>query len=818
MVVNIKLHLLVSVSLLFCFLLPLRGQQNAIINGTIYDEEGKPLFSASVVVENENFGTVTDTRGKFSLEVAPDRQHIVIISYLGYHTYTDTLYTIADKTYTITQQLKPDTEEIEGLTKYGTYDRRNTLTRIDIRSIDKLPTSTGSIESFLQITQMGVSSGNELSSQYSVRGGNYDENLIYVNDIEIHRPVLVQSAQQEGLSFINPSMISSIEFSAGGFEARFGDKMSSVLDIKYNRPSEFKGTASASLLGGTAHLEGVTQNNRFTYNTGIRYKTTRYLLNSLQVEGDYNPSFMDAQTFLTYDISKSFEIGLMGNVSTNRFNLVPSKRSTDFGTFQQNFNLTVYYEGQEYDKFDSYLGAVSINFHPNEKLSMKIIGSGFISDEVITYDILGEYWLNLLSRGSSGSGDTLINIGTGAALEHARNYLYSQIYSIEYKGTFYEGNKNIKWGLKYQEEMIEDNISEWVLIDSAGLSLPYSSSQVNLFSSIKSKNNLNTSRISGYLQNTWNFNGNTSDMYLTLGMRSAFSSLNDELLVSPRGSFTIDPHWNRDIKFHLSSGYYYQPPFYKEFRTPEGKLLTGIKAQKSIHIVLGSDLTFFIWDRPFIFSTEAYYKHLTNLIPYKTQEVEIQYLPEFESVGYATGIDFKVYGEFVEGAESWLSISIMDTKEDVRGDYYVLSDRTVVVPGYYSRPTHQTVSFSVFFQDYFPTNPDFKFNLSAVFGSGFPIGGPLNDRPALIYRIGPYRRIDIGISRVLKRTEQEGGLFGNFKDIWFAAEIYNVLNLKNKGSVDWIQTVENNEGVPDIFAVPNYLTGRRFNLKLIAKF
>ena len=796
----------------------LKGQEVSIVKGKITDESGKGLFPASVAVKEVTAGTVTNEKGIYTLEVPSNQKHVLVVSYLGYKTITDTIYTAQGKTYIRDIQLQPISQVIEELTKYGDYQRKNTLTRIDIRSIDKLPTATGSIESFIRATQMGMKAENELTSQYSVRGGNYDENLIYVNDIEVHRPLLVQSAQQEGLSFINPAMISSIEFSAGGFEARFGDKMSSVLDIKYNRPSTSGATVSASLLGSSLHLEGVTKNNRFTHNTGVRYKTTKYLLNSLQVEGDYNPSFLDAQTFLTYDISKSFEIGLFGNVSTNKFHLIPENRDTDFGIFQQGFNLTVFYEGQEQDKFDSYLGAVSLNFHPNKNISLKLIGSGFISDEEITYDILGEYWLNLLSQGSSGKRDTLVNIGTGSALEHARDYLYTQIYSLEHKGTFYKGNQNIKWGLKYQAEIIDDEISEWILVDSAGMSLPYSNSAVNLSSTIKADNYIYNSRISAYLQNTWEFNSNKTDIFVTIGLRSQYSELNEKVLVSPRGSITLDPNWNREMKFHFSTGYYYQPTFYKEFRTPQGELLTHLQAQKSVHFVLGSDLTFLAWERPFIFSTELYYKHLTNLIPYKTKEVKIQYLPEFQSVGYAMGIDFKVYGEFVPNAESWLSISIMDTKEDVHGDYYVLSDRRVVIPGYYNRPTDQTLNFSVFFQDYFPSNPDFKFNLLAVYGSGSPVGGPRDDRPALIYKIGAYKRIDIGISRVLKKPGKNDGLFRNFKDLWFSGEIFNVLNLKNKGSVDWIQTVENNEGVPDIFAVPNYLTGRRFNIKLIAKF
>ncbi len=796
------------------FTLPGYGQETATIQGSVRDEEGVPLFSASVAIEGTVFGTVTDSEGQYSLNVSANEEVIVVINYLGYSTISDTITLFPGQVYTLSKVLIREAEQLEDVEVLGIRDRENTLVPINIKSIGQLPNASQNIEAIIK-TLPGVGSGNELSSQYSVRGGSFDENLIYVNDIEIYRPLLVQSAQQEGLSFVNPSLVSSIQFSAGGFDAEFGDKLSSVLDIKYKQPSRFGGSAMASLLGGSAHIEGATKNNRFTHITGFRYKTTKYLLGTLDTKGDYNPSFTDLQTFLTYDITKKLEISFLGNYATNKFNRVPENRNTNFGTFQQGFNFTVFYEGQEEDKFDTYLGALSLNYKPHNKLSLKIIGSAFRSNENITYDILRQYWINLATQGSTGSRDSLINIGIGTSLEHARDHLESTIYSLKHQGALYSDYGILKWGVKFQQEAINDDISEWEYIDSAGMSLPFSSERVDLFFVNKSVHSINSQRYSAFLQQSFFMNSNTSNMSLTLGLRGQYWTYNKELTLSPRLNFSFHTDNMPNLNWHFATGLYYQPPFYKEIRDPWGNIYPDTKAQRAFHLVAGADYKFRAWDRPFVFTSEIYYKLLTRLIPYKLDDVRLNYLPYEQAKGYAAGIDFKVYGEFVPGSESWFSLSLLQTKEDIYNDYIVNLDKSVSYPGYYSRPTNQWLSFSIFFQDHLPTNPNYKVHLMLIYGTGLPYSGPLYSRPSDTYELGPYRRIDIGFSRVIIRSPNKNG---GIKSIWISAEILNLLDARNVVSYDWMRTIESDIGLDTYFAVPNYLTGRSFNIKVSVNF
>lgn len=799
---------------LLCLTISGYAQQTATIRGTIKDENGKALFSTSVAIEGTVFGTVTDADGRFSLEVPANQEMILVINYLGYKTIRDTLSLNPGQIYIITKVLAPEVKQLDDVEVLGIRDRENTLVPINIKSIDQLPNASQNIEAIIK-TLPGVGSGNELSSQYSVRGGSFDENLIYVNDIEIHRPLLVQSAQQEGLSFVNPSLVSSIQFSAGGFDAEFGDKLSSVLDIRYKQPSRFGGSAMASLLGGSVHVEGATKNNRFTHITGARYKTTKYLLGTLDTKGDYSPSFTDLQTFLTFDLTKKFELAFLGNYATNKFNRVPKNRNTNFGTFQQGFNFTVYYEGQEEDKFDTYLGALSLNYKPHDKLSLKIIGSAFRSNENITYDILRQYWINLATQGSSGNRDSLINIGIGSSLEHARNHLESTIYSVEHRGSFYSDRGILKWGIKGQQELINDDIGEWEYIDSAGMSLPYSSDNVNLFKVNKSAHSLNTFRVAAFIQQSFFLSSNISDMILTLGLRAQYWTLNEEMTLSPRLNFSFHTDNLPNLDWHFSTGLYYQPPFYKELRDPIGNLYPDTKAQRALHFVAGADYKFRAWDRPFVFTAEVYYKHLTRLIPYKLDDVRLNYLPYENAKGYATGIDFKVYGEFVPGSESWFSLSLLRTREDIYNDYLVNLDKSVTYPEYYRRPTDQWLSLAIFFQDYLPSNPNYKVHLMLIYGTGLPYSGPLYSRPADVYELGPYRRIDIGFSRIIIRNPNKNG---GVKSIWISAEILNLLDARNVVSYDWMRTIESDIGLDTYFAVPNYLTGRSYNIKISVNF
>jgi hypothetical protein len=790
------------------------AQQLASISGKVSSIAGESLFSASVGIEGTNLGTVTDEKGEFVLKIPSEKELKLVIYFLGYETYRTLINVNTGEILHLDISLSPELKVLDDVEVFGIRQRENSLIPINLKYIDQLPNSSGNIETIIK-TLPGVTSGNELSSQYSVRGGSFDENLIYVNDIEIHRPMLVQSAQQEGLSFVNPSLVSSIQFSAGGFDAEYGDKLSSVLDIRYKQPSELRGSASASLLGGTAHLEGASKNNRFTYIAGVRYKTTRFLLGTLDTKGDYNPSFLDFQTYMTYDISNKLEISFLGNLATNRFSRQPFERETNFGTLQQTYVFTVFYEGEEKDRFDTYLGAVAVNYHPNDKLSLKLIGSGFHSNEAITYDLLKQYWISLAMEGSSSMRDSLVNIGIGSTLEHARNYLQSMIFSLEHKGSYYSSSGILKWGAKVQQEIIIDQISEWKMLDSSGYSLPYSSELINLFDVYDVGNHLNNYRLAAFCQYSHSLDNDLGRFTFTIGARSQYWTYNDEITLSPRGNLSYIPANHSNITWHLSSGLYHQPPFYKELRNNEGVLFPDRKAQRSFHLVSGMDLNFLAWHRPFVFTSEIYYKYMTRIIPYKLDDVRLQYLPEYDAKAYAMGIDFRVYGEFVPGDESWFSLSFQRTREDIYNDYIVNSDGMVEYPGYYRRPTDQWMNLAIFFQDHLPMNPKYKAHVLLNFGTGLPYSGPFYNNPSTTYKLDPYRRIDIGFSRLIVRNTKNN--FG-VRSIWISAEILNLLNAKNMVSLDWVRTVESDYGIDVYYSVPNYLTGFVFNLKLSANF
>jgi len=808
--------LIITVTGLLSIFTGIRGeaQQLGNITGKVADEQGNALFSASVGVEGTILGTVTNEEGDFMLKVPAGKSLTLIVYFLGYKTYSENLLLQTGETVTISIRLSPEVKVLDDVEIFGIRQRENTLVPINIRSINQLPSSSGNIEAIIK-TLPGVASGNELSSQYSVRGGSFDENLVYVNDIEIHRPMLIQSAQQEGLSFVNPSMVSSIQFSAGGFDAEFGDKLSSVLDIRYKQPVGFGGSASASLLGGSLHVEGSSKNNKFTHITGVRYKTTEFLLNTLDTRGDYSPSFTDAQTFLTFDVTKKIHLSVLGNYATNRFHRQPVERETDFGTLQQTFTFRVSYEGEEKDRFDTYLGAISLDYQPVEGLSIKFIASGFLSNESVTYDLLKQYWIFLAAKGSAALRDSLINIGIGTSMEHARDYLNASIVSLEHKGTFVSGKSVTKWGIKAQQEFIDDEINEWQLLDSSGYSLPYSNEEVNLIDVYRASNSLNNYRYSAFVQQTFRMENNAGQFIITLGARTQYWTYNKEVTISPRINLTLIPGNRPNISLHLASGMYHQPPFYKEMRDREGNLYPERKAQRAWHLVSGIDYNFQAWRRPFVFTSELYYKQMTRIIPYKLDDVRLQYLPMYNAKAYAAGIDFRVYGEFVPGNESWFSLSLLRTREDIQNDYIVFSDHTVEYPGYYRRPTDQWLNFALFFQDYLPSNPNYKVHLMVNYGSGLSYSGPFDIRPSDVYRLDPYRRIDIGFSRLIVRESQNKI---GVKSVWIGAEILNLLDAKNKVSLDWVRTVESEFGIDVYFSVPNYLTGRIFNIKLTADF
>lgn len=784
------------------------GQSNnATLKGTIKDQKGVPIDMVNVVLkEYPTLGTTTNARGEFLLRIPAKKNLTVIYRALGYQTFEELVFAKAEET--IIKQIKMPEQNLQLAEIIVKEQRRNgaSIISLDPKVVNSISSASGGIEAGLK-TLPGVSSNNELSSQYTVRGGNFDENLVYVNDVEVYRPFLIRSGQQEGLSFINSDMVSTIDFSAGGFNAKYGDKMSSVLDIKYRKPSDFRGSASVSMLGATAHFEDVALNGKLSHISGIRYKTNRYILGSLDEDGEYDPRFLDFQTHITYQFSEKLDLSFLGNVAQNEYNFIPQTRETTFGTWQNPLNTKIYFDGQEVDEFKTYLGAVTANYHPNVNLNLKLIASVYHAKEEETYDIQGQYFLNELERNLSSEefGDSSLNLGVGTFLNHARNSLEATVFSIAHKGAYNSDNHLLNWGIKYQHEEIEDNLNEWIYRDSAGFSIPYSDSEVLLYYTLNARNKIRTNRFTGFFQDSWSVPVNTGDLYLTGGVRFNYWDFNDELLISPRATISYFPDWEKKMSFRLSTGVYYQSPFFKELKNSDGSINYGSEAQKSYQIVGGTDLLFTAWDRPFRFTTEAYYKHMSKLIPYQVDNVRIRYLAEQEATGYATGLDMKINGEFVSGLQSWASLSFLKTEENIKGDGH----------GNIPRPTDQWMNFSLFFQDYLPGNPTYKMQLSGFYGARLPTGPPNSERYQDVFRMPPYRRIDLGFSKVFisPSNPAKGNLFRNITDMLVSLEVFNVLDINNTISYFWVSSIYG-----DQYAVPNYLTGRKVNLKLTVKF
>jgi hypothetical protein len=801
------------------------GQETGVLKGSIRDSIGDPVEFANVSLQGTQAGTMTNPDGSYTLEVPSGRSYTVIISCVGYRTKQFAVRLGAGDSRTQDISLVRDVRAIKEVSVSARQERGSTFHRIDVEELNYMPTTTGRVETIIK-SQAGVSSINELSSQYSVRGGNFDENLVYVNDIEIYRPFLVRSGQQEGLSFINSDLVSSIKFSAGGYDARYGDKMSSALDITYKRPRGFAGSSSISLLGASAHVEGASKTQRLTYLAGFRYKTTSYLLNTLETSGDYKPQFSDFQTLLTYQLSRKLEVSFLGNYSSNKYQFIPQTRNTEFGTKDLPLNLRIYYDGQEVDKFDTYLGALSFNWRPVKGLSLKLIGSAFRTSEEETFDIMGQYWINELDNtiDSDTYGDSILNIGVGTLLTHARNYLDAYVISASHLGSYRSDNNHLQWGLSYQYQDFYDDISEWEVTDSAGYVIPYNAEELELTKSRKSNNHISYDQYSAFIQNTRELNGKKADWFMTAGIRGTLWNFNQTFMASPRVTISTQPNWKRDMMFHISAGYYYQPPFYKEMRMPDGEINSAIEPQRSIHLLVGGDYIFSMWDRPFKLTGEAYYKWLSNLIPYKIENVRVSYAGENISEAFARGIDFKLNGEFVRGAESWFTLSLLQTREDVEGDYIQVWDGTEFVTeeaGEFPRPTDQLFTVGLYFQDYFPNNPGYKVHLNAFYATGLPLSSPVEDQYYTELRMRPYRRIDIGFSKVIKRETdmwREKNPLRLFESIWISAEIFNLLGINNEASYLWIRTISDQEGVPGMFGIPNYLTGRRFNMKISLSF
>lgn len=793
--------------------------QPFIIKGTVFGKNNQPLSDVNILVkELVNIGTTTDNNGKFEIKIPEKRSYTFLFTHLEYKDTSITINTA--NTSVLKIHLSDKIEELPTFTINGDKELHENIQRIDPKLINIIPDASGGIEASLK-GMPGVSKTNELSSQYSVRGGNFDENLVYVNNIEVFRPVLVRSGQQEGLSFVNPDMVSNIYFSAGGFDAKYGDKMSSVLDIQYKKPTKNAIHAMASLLGASLTIENCSKNHRFTHISGFRYKTSQYFLKSLDTKGDYKPLFFDYQTYLTYDINEKTELSFLGNISQNLYRFIPQTRETSFGTIDEALKLKIYFDGQENDRYTTSMGAVTLTRNSNERTKLTYTISAYNTNEQERFDILGQYFLNELDEqlGSNSMGDSLMNIGVGSFLNHARNYLSSTKICAQHIGKItYDNNRILMWGISLQHETTNDNVHEWVMIDSAGYSLPYTDSIVGIYSLIYGKNTFTQEQISAFQQYSGNLDMDSSSVSYTIGLRETFNTYMNQVLISPRASFFYKPDWNSNVQFKFATGYYYQPPSYKEIRLPSGSLSETMMAQQSVHFVLGSDYTFTAWNRPFRFISELFYKKYTHLIPYQIDNVRIQYLGKNNSNGYAAGLDMKINGEFVPGLESWASLSLLKTMEDITDDYYYTTQNGVtkrIEPGYIPRPTDQFVNVGLFFQDYLPMNPTYTMQLSLLYGSGLPFGPPKSERYQAIYRMPPYRRVDIGFAKILKSSDKKvnTGLLKYFDKLWIGIEVFNLLDIDNTVSYQWISDVSGHQ-----YAVPNYLSSRRLNLKIIASF
>jgi hypothetical protein len=794
------------------------AQNTREISGIVTDSLKRPLPGATIYIAELKKGTVSNKEGIFSIMLPPDKKFVITFSSIGFKTI-DKIIESGSEPVKLKIILGLHTENIEEVQVISTNERETGLNRINIRDLGKLPNPSGNIESFIK-TLPGVASNSELSAQYSVRGGSFDENLVYVNDVEIIRPFLIRSGQQEGLSFINPDMVSSVRFSAGGFEARFGDKISSVLDVSYRRPEKNAITGSLSMMGGSLTYESITKNGKFSQISGIRYRNSQYLLNTFETKGEYSPKFFDFQTLITYKPSPKLEFNFLGNFAQNRYDFVPETRSTTFGTvnrlYSAVYNLKVYYSGQELDKYRSSLGSITAIYRPLPNLSLKLTATGYSTSEQETYDIDGQYLINELdnNEGSTTYLDSILNIGVGGMLNHARNYLWMDAGTISHIGLFEKGSHTFRWSAQLKREWVTDRMNEWTFMDSAGYSIPYSQESIIMNEVAKAENDIVSTRFSGYLQDAFQFDANNSRIFIHGGIRFHYWTFNDEFLLSPRGRIAYQPSWKRDMLFYFACGIYQQPTVYREMRNTKGEINQDIRAQKSLHFVLGNDYYLQLWERPFKLTTELYYKHLTDLIPYKMDNVRLKYTANNDAEGYAAGIDMKLNGEFVEGVESWLSLSFLKTEENIKNDFYNNKNGDRIEPGYYPRPTDQRFILNLFFQDYWPNNPTLQVHLNLVYGSSIPVSPTRSKRFDLTFPMGPYRRVDLGFSKTLKRKDQEtGSIFKKFDEFRIGIEIFNLLNINNKSSYLWVRTVLNQNGEMGEVSVPNYLTSRRLNIK-----
>lgn len=775
------------------------------LHGKITDAAGEPIEFATVHIAGTAIGTTSGLEGEYSLSCPAADTITVHFSCIGYREETRRLID-ASGDVTLNMRLQLTTEMLQQVEITELKKQTGSIATIDASELRKNPdASGGSVESLLT-TMAGVTGSNEMSSQYSVRGGSYDENSVYINGIEVYRPLLVSSGQQEGLSVINPDLVGAIGFSTGGYPAEYGDKMSSVLDITYREPESFEGSASASLMG--ASLSVGQGSKKFSQLHGIRYKRNSSLLSSMDTKGEYDPTFFDYQTNLTYRINRKLKVSLLGNIALNHYKFTPQNRTTTFGTSMDAKQFTVFFDGHEKDRFETYFGALSLDYRLSRSTNLQLLGSGYLTNELVAYDISGEYWLD--EAGTSNVGGEL---GVGRYHEHARNRLKASVLSLALKGeTAINQRHTLTYGLSMQGEKIMDRSREWELRDSAGFSLPSDGINLRMVYNLASNQDLSSTRIAAFAQDAWKINTAAGFLTLNAGVRMSYWSFNKEFLVSPRVTLGFIPEKSPSWALRFATGLYYQSPFYKEYRMPvsdaDGNqtilLNKDIKSQRSFHLIAGTDYTFRALNRPFKLSGEIYYKALSDLVPYEIDNLKIVYSGLNESSGYAAGIDMKLFGQFVPGSDSWVSFSLMKTSETLHG---------VKVP----RPTDRSYSLGLFFTDYFPKFPKLKFALRGILMDGLPSTAPRSTRDKGYFRMPPYKRVDIGLSYALlsplKEGESRGG-FGRFlKSVWLGVDVFNLLDITNVASYYWVTDVNDIQ-----YAVPNYLTRRQFNVRLTVDF
>ena len=805
-------------------------KKSASVSGRVVDENENPVPSVSVtILGRTGAGVVTSDSGTFIIEVIPNRATALVFSHSGYKTQQKNLLLNENEKENITIRLEQAGTVLQEVIVTDQRDRTETgLIRPNPKSIINLPSPVMGVENLIKIF---VGSNNELTSQYNVRGGNFDENLVYVNDFEIFRPYLVRNGQQEGLSFINPEMVRNINFYNGGFQAKYGDKMSSVLDIQYKKPTGFGGSAYISILEQGAHVEGNGINKKLSYLLGIRNRSNKNLLSRQETQGSYIPSSTDLQTLINYQINDKWQAEFLGNISRTGFSLMPQfsqLTSSVFSPFfSANLGLDIYFGGREKDAYQTSMLGFSLTNQVNKKLRLKWLLSRFENDEEENIDIQGAYLFGErdFDKNKPSFGLIVNPLGAGLFHNYARNTLNIQNWNVSHKGWYSQKNHVWQWGLSADRSAISDRLNEWEYQDSAGYSLPFDPSVLQMNKVIKSTAELDVTKLSGFVQDNIAWGDSLSSFTIQAGARFNYNSLNKEFFIAPRAGFSWKPAWKKDIILRAAAGAYHQPPFYRELRRYDGTVNTNIQSQKSWQAVAGFDYNFSGWGRPMRLTTEAYYKKMSEVVPYDIDNVRIRYLGENNAKAYAAGIEMRLFGEIVKDAESWISLGLMRTKENLSDDFFKVYktdstnqpvDSILTEGGWFRRPTDRTLTIGMFFQDYLSTNKNFKVYLSSIYGSNLPYNIPNSSRYRNALIIEPYIRIDIGFSALLldadRSNRRSHSPFRNFENIWASLEVFNLIDRPNTISYMLIKDFANN-----VFTVPNRLTPRLVNFKIVAR-